>query len=224
MAPSSPPVAAPGRRDRYSPHWNRVPDGPGTLFQAASFTQIGDSFVVGQGGGPATLQISIAGNAQFDPPLGLQGPSAWLILNLTTGTAAGNVFVNALDVSYTTPGSTNLTGTIAGINGGPAAAVVENRKVSWPTIPIAPRSESRRASRRARRAAPGPAGVVEARDQRRQRRLAGAGAADQRDRPAGLCVQVDVTEHRACRVVAEVTPLDPDAPGPSGSGPASAAR
>ena len=96
---------------------------PGALFQAASFTQIGGSFVVGQGGGPTTLQISITGNAQFDPPLGLQGPSAWLILNLTNGTAAGNVFVNALDVSYTTPGSTNLTGTIAGISGGPAAAV-----------------------------------------------------------------------------------------------------
>jgi hypothetical protein len=96
---------------------------PGALFQAASFTQIGNSFVVGQGGGPATLQISITGNAQFDPPLGLQAASTWLILNLTNGTAAGNVFVNALDVSYTTPGSTNLTGTIAGINGGPAAAV-----------------------------------------------------------------------------------------------------
>jgi hypothetical protein len=96
---------------------------PGALFQAASFTQIGSSFVVGQVGGPATLQISITGNAQFDPPLGLQGPSAWLILNLTNGTATGNVFVNALDVSYTTPGSTNLTGTIAGIGGGPAAAI-----------------------------------------------------------------------------------------------------
>ena len=96
---------------------------PGALFQAASFTQIGNSFVVGQGGGPATLQISITGNARFDPPLGLQAPSTWLILNLTNGTAAGNVFVSALDVSYTTPGSTNLTGTIAGINGGPAAAV-----------------------------------------------------------------------------------------------------
>jgi hypothetical protein len=96
---------------------------PGALFQAASFTQIGNSFVVGQGGGPATLQISITGNVQFDPPLGLQAASTWLILNLTNGTAAGNVFVNALDVSYTTPGSTNLTGTIAGINGGPAAAV-----------------------------------------------------------------------------------------------------
>ncbi len=96
---------------------------PGALLQAASFTQIGTSSIVGQGGGAATLQISITGNAQFDPPLGLQGPGAWLILNLTNGTAAGNVFVNALDVSYTTPGSTNLTGTIAGIIGGPAAAV-----------------------------------------------------------------------------------------------------
>ena len=38
-------------------------------------------------------------------PLGLQTTHSWLILDLANGTAAGNVFVNALDVSYTTPGS-----------------------------------------------------------------------------------------------------------------------
>jgi hypothetical protein len=96
--------------------------GPGALLQAAGFTQIGSSAVMGQARGPATLQILTTGNAQFDPSLGLQGSNAWLILNLTNGTAAGNVFVNALDVTYTTPGSTNLSGTIAGVSGGPAAA------------------------------------------------------------------------------------------------------
>ena len=95
---------------------------PGTLLQAANFTQIGSSTVLGLGDGPATLQVATTGHAQFDPPLGLQATDSWLILDLANGTAAGNVFVNALDVSYTTPGSANLSGSIAGITGGPAAA------------------------------------------------------------------------------------------------------
>ncbi len=97
--------------------------GPGALLQAASFAQVGTSTVLGQGGGPATLQISTTGNAQFDPPLGLAATSTWLILNLTNGTAAGNVFVNALDVTYTVPGSTNLFGTIDAVGGGRAASL-----------------------------------------------------------------------------------------------------
>ena len=97
--------------------------GPGADIQAAGFTQINSSTVTGQGGGPATLQISVTGNMQFDPPLGLQATGTWLILDLTNGTAAGNVFVNALDVSFTVPGGTNLFGTINGVLGGPAAAI-----------------------------------------------------------------------------------------------------
>jgi len=97
--------------------------GPGALLRSASFAQIGSSTVVGQGGGPATLQISTTGNTQFDPPLGLAATGTWLILNLTTGTAAGSVFVNALDVTYTGPGSTNLFGTIDGVIGGRAASL-----------------------------------------------------------------------------------------------------
>jgi filamentous hemagglutinin family protein len=95
---------------------------PGAFLKSASFAQIGSGTVAGQGGGPATLQISVTGNADFDPPLGLLGTNTWLILNLTNGAATGNVFVNALDVTYTVPGGTNLLGTIAGITGGPAAA------------------------------------------------------------------------------------------------------
>ncbi len=97
--------------------------GPGAYIQAASFTQINSSTVTGQGGGPATVQISVTGNMQFDPPLGLEATGTWLILDLTNGTAGGNVFVNALDVSYTVPGSTNLFGTINDVLGGPAAAI-----------------------------------------------------------------------------------------------------
>jgi len=94
----------------------------GAYFQVGSFSQIGSSTLLGQAGGPATLQIAAAGSMQFDPSLGLQATGGWLILNLTNGSAAGNVFVGALDVSYTTPGSTKLSGTIDGIVGGPAAA------------------------------------------------------------------------------------------------------
>ncbi len=97
--------------------------GPGAYIQAAGFTQVGLSTLLGTSGGAATLQISVTGNMQFDPPVGLQAQGSWLILNLTNGTAAGDVFVNALDVSYTAPRGTNLLGTIAGITGGPAAAV-----------------------------------------------------------------------------------------------------
>jgi hypothetical protein len=95
---------------------------PGALFQSANFVQLGTSMVLGQGGGPATMQVQ-ATTVQFDPLVGLQARSAWLVLDLGTGTAVGNVFVNALDVSYSTPGSANLGGTIAGVTGGPAAAI-----------------------------------------------------------------------------------------------------
>ena len=98
---------------------------PGAYLQAANFVQVGTSFVLDQTADPNTLQISATGNIQFDTHLGLEGRNGdtWLILNLTDGAATGNVFVNALDVSYTTPGRATLGGTIAGISGGPAAAV-----------------------------------------------------------------------------------------------------
>jgi filamentous hemagglutinin family protein len=97
--------------------------GLGALLQSATFRQIGGSTVLGQGGsGPATLQISTTGFQLFDPPLGLQATGTWLILDLNSGFAAGNVFVNALDVTFTTPGGANLAGTLAGNVGGSAAA------------------------------------------------------------------------------------------------------
>ena len=87
--------------------------GPGTFIQAAGFTQVGSSSIVGFDG-PATLQISVTGNMQFDPPLGLIGNTTWLILDLTNGAAGGNVFVNALDLTYTQPGRATLFGSVAG--------------------------------------------------------------------------------------------------------------
>jgi hypothetical protein len=93
----------------------------GASLEAANFTQLGSSTVRGQGGGPATLRISTTGQAQFAPSSGLLTSGTWLILDIGSGTAAGNVAVDALDVVYTTPGSANLTGTVHGIAGGAAA-------------------------------------------------------------------------------------------------------
>ena len=95
---------------------------PGAYIQAANFDQIGTSTLAGQAGGPATLQINITQHAQFDPPLGLQASDGWLILNLNNGTAAGNVDVRALNVTYGQFGGADLTGTIDGITGKTAAA------------------------------------------------------------------------------------------------------
>jgi len=98
---------------------------PGAYLQAANFVQVGTSFVLDQTADPNTLQISTTGNIQFDTHGGLEGSNGdtWLILNLTNGTATGNVFVNAFDISYATPRSATLSGTIAGVSGGPAAAL-----------------------------------------------------------------------------------------------------
>ena len=93
------------------------------LLQSVNFVQIGASTVLGQGGGPSTLRISTAGTQRFDLQLGLQATGTTLNLDLHGGTAAGNVLVQALDVTFNTPGGTSLTGTIAGVTGGPAAAV-----------------------------------------------------------------------------------------------------
>jgi hypothetical protein len=101
---------------------------PGAFIEAAAFVQVGVSTLASQGGSP-TLEITVTNSAQFDPPAGLQAPDGWLILNLGNGTATGNVFVNALNVTYTgstIPGSpslggTDLAGTIADITGGGAA-------------------------------------------------------------------------------------------------------
>jgi filamentous hemagglutinin family protein len=95
---------------------------PGAFVQAASFIQVGTSTLTTEGKTGPTLQISVTNSATFDPPLGLDAPKGWLILNLGSGTATGNVVVNALNVTFTAPGSATLTGTIAGIAGAPAAA------------------------------------------------------------------------------------------------------
>jgi len=96
---------------------------PGAYIQAANFVQLGTSFVASSTAGPSTLQISTTGSTQFDPPTGLSASGTWLILDLHNGSAAGNVFVDALDVLYGVPGSADLLGTIAGVSGGAAAAL-----------------------------------------------------------------------------------------------------
>ena len=62
--------------------------------------------------------------------------------------------------------------------------------------------------------------VVEARDERRERRLARAGVADQRDRPAGLELELDRRRSTGrSGDVAEGDVLEADAPGPAGARP-----
>jgi filamentous hemagglutinin family protein len=97
--------------------------GPGALLRAAGVTQMGRATVSGLGGGPSTLQISVTGNVRFDSSVGLSAPGAWLILTLTDGTATGDVFVKALDVSYSPGGSVNLFGSVAGVRGVTAAGL-----------------------------------------------------------------------------------------------------
>ncbi len=94
---------------------------PGALLQAARVTQNGSSTLSGLNNGPATLQIRTTAGASFDPKLGLNGGNGWLILDLAGGTATGNVVVQALDVTYMTPGSASLTGAIQGVTGQGAA-------------------------------------------------------------------------------------------------------
>jgi hypothetical protein len=100
---------------------------PGAFVQAASFTQVGSSSLSGAAGGPATLEINITARASFDPPLGLQAPGGWLILNLANGTATGNVFVRALNVTHDRPGGATLTGTINGVDGPLASSLGANQ-------------------------------------------------------------------------------------------------
>ncbi len=97
--------------------------GPGALLQSAGFTQLGRATVSSLGGGPSTLQVSVTGNIRFDGALGLSATGTWLILTLTDGSATGDVYVKALDVSYTPGGSANLFGTVQGVAGVAAAGL-----------------------------------------------------------------------------------------------------
>ena len=94
---------------------------PGAFIRAAQFMQNGQSTVSGMNGGPSTVQISVTGDIRFDSRAGLRAPGTWLVLNLANGIATGNVFVNALDVSYAPLGSVNLFGAIDGVTS-PSAA------------------------------------------------------------------------------------------------------
>ncbi len=104
----------------------------GGYFQAASFVQTGSATLSGQNGGPATLQIAVTGNIQFDPTAGLQGTDARLILDLTGGKATGAVRVSALDLSFTAPGSAALSGAINGVGGQSAASLGSVQPASSP--------------------------------------------------------------------------------------------
>ena len=92
--------------------------------------------------------------------------------------------------------------------------VAEKRNGSCETMPISRRSDW---SVTSRTSTPSivirpSVDVVEARDERGERRLSRARVADQRDRPAGLELEVDVVEHQAAGGVLERDVLVADAP------------
>jgi hypothetical protein len=99
----------------------------GAYFMTSSgFTQIGTSTILGFGGGPSVLRISAGGNANitFDPLAGLQGKNTWLILDIGTGKASGQINVKNLDVNQTSQaGAAGLTGSVTGLTGAAAAGV-----------------------------------------------------------------------------------------------------
>src|SRR6185436_10630097 len=78
------------------------------------------------GGVPSVFRVNAGGSANisFDPLAGLQGAGTWLILDIGTGNATGQINVRNLDViRFGLLGSASLTGTVTGITG-PAAAGV----------------------------------------------------------------------------------------------------
>ena len=95
------------------------------LTTGGGFTQQGSSTVQGIGGSPNILRINATGSANiaFDPFVGLQGPNTWLILQIGTGRATGQVHVRNLDVISQggLAGASDLTGSVTGLTG-PAAA------------------------------------------------------------------------------------------------------
>ena len=97
----------------------------GAYFTTSSgFTEQGTATVLGTSGGPSVLRINASGSANitFDPLAGLQGANTWLILDIGSGMVTGQIHVRDLDVIHNgVAGSTNLTGTVAGLTG-PAAA------------------------------------------------------------------------------------------------------
>jgi fibronectin-binding autotransporter adhesin len=94
------------------------------LTTSSGFTQQGSSTIFGLAGSPSVLRINAQGDANvtFDPVAGLQGTNTWLILDIGTGKATGQIHVKSLDVLHSgQTGGASLNGTVTGLSG-PAAA------------------------------------------------------------------------------------------------------
>ena len=69
------------------------------------------------------IDVTGGGNVTFSPTGGLTGANTWMILDIGTGTASGNIFVQNLDINRAgATGSTSLSGTVNGVGGLAAAA------------------------------------------------------------------------------------------------------
>jgi hypothetical protein len=93
------------------------------LTTAGGFIQQGTSTIRGSNG-PSVLRINAIGGANitFDKTAGLQGTNTWLILDIGSGKATGQITVKDLDVIQNGQGgSAGLTGTVTGLTGSAAA-------------------------------------------------------------------------------------------------------
>jgi hypothetical protein len=99
----------------------------GAYLRAGSFQQLGIATVAPLNGGPTTFRIDITGangNVMFSPAGGLTANTTDLIVDLTGGTLDGLIFVKTLDLRYVPgAGNANLSGSVNGLSGPPAAGV-----------------------------------------------------------------------------------------------------
>ncbi|MBN9559624.1 MAG: hypothetical protein J0H14_02710 [Alphaproteobacteria bacterium] len=100
---------------------------PGAYFRAGSFQQVGTDTVAPLNGGPTTFRIDITsanGSVMFSPSGGLTANTTDLIVDLTGGTLGGLIFVKTLDLRYVPGvGNADLSGTVNGLGGPPAAGL-----------------------------------------------------------------------------------------------------
>ena len=99
----------------------------GAFLTVGSFTQVGNSMAIGynSAGSPNILLIDVTGggNITLSSTGGLTGANTWMLLDIGTGTASGNIFVQNLDINRAgSTGSTSLSGTVNGVGGLAAAA------------------------------------------------------------------------------------------------------
>ncbi|MBS0558721.1 MAG: filamentous hemagglutinin N-terminal domain-containing protein [Proteobacteria bacterium] len=104
----------------------RNPDAPGAWILGRDVALTSAALIEPGGGAPAALTVNLSGGGSvaFGAGGSFNNPALQLFLNLNTGTAAGEINVDTLQVAYLAGGSrdnTLLTGTVGGLSGSSAA-------------------------------------------------------------------------------------------------------